>query len=300
MKILHKRYFFALLFCVFTLGGSAHAADASTSTPVSGVAFTRDLTLGTHGGDISVLQQFLITGGFLPIDTPTGYFGPLTKAALGAWQAQSGIAPAVGFFGPISRAKINTLFAQALIKAMRVQSAYTAAMAAAATANTASPESGATPEATEGSPVRLKIPKISVDADFQYTGLKADGAMQIPDNIIDVGWFTESPLPGEKGNAIVTGHVAQIRGGVMTKPGVFINLHMLGAGDELFVQNNKGESTRFVVRESRLYDPAADATSVFIASDDGAHLNLITCDGTWDTEKVSYSQRLIVFTDAVK
>ncbi|MCX6705132.1 MAG: class F sortase, partial [Candidatus Woesebacteria bacterium] len=120
----------------------------------------------------------------------------------------------------------------------------------------------------------------------------------IPTNIVDVGWFTGSPRPGEKGNAIITGHVAQIRGGVLVKPGVFSNLNELSAGDKLYIVNEKGESITFVVRENRNYDPSADATDVFISADGGAHLNLITCEGTWNPDKLSYSQRLVVFTDA--
>ncbi len=82
-------------------------------------------------------------------------------------------------------------------------------------------------QARSGLPVRLKIPKLNVDAGIQYMGLTPDGVMEIPNNIFDVGWFTGSPRPGEKGNAVITGHVAQIRGGILTKPGVFNNLNEL-------------------------------------------------------------------------
>ena len=148
-----------------------------------------------------------------------------------------------------------------------------------------------------GSPVRLKIPKLNIDAGFQYTGIKSDGTMEIPNNVVDVGWFTGSPHPGDKGSAIITGHVAQIRGGVITKPGVFIDLNKLQAGDKLYVVNDKGVSITFTVREVRSYDPNADATDVFTSKDNGAHLNLITCEGTWNPAQLSYSQRLVVFTD---
>lgn len=151
-----------------------------------------------------------------------------------------------------------------------------------------------------GSPVRLIIPKLNVDAGFQYNGLKSDGTMEIPSNIYDVGWFTGSPKPGEKGDAIITGHVAQIRRGIMTKQGVFYNLSQLQPGDKLYVLNDKGKSITFVVRESQLYDPTADATDVFVSKDNGVHLNIITCEGTWNQAQLSYSQRLVVFTDAVQ
>ena len=121
--------------------------------------------------------------------------------------------------------------------------------------------------------------------------------MEIPQNIVEVGWFNGSPRPGEKGSSIITGHVAQIRGGIMTKPGVFMELNKLVVGDKLYVVNDKGESITFVVRESRLYDPTADASNVFSANDNGVHLNLITCEGTWNPAEQSYSKRLVIFTD---
>jgi len=43
-----------------------------------------------------------------------------------------------------------------------------------------------------------------------------------------------------------------------------------------------------------------DSADVFRATDDGAHLNLITCEGTWSQAQLSYSQRLVVFTDATE
>jgi len=271
------------------IGGSVSAENIS---PTTDSLFNRNLTLGIRGDDVSALQQFLIAGNFLKISTPTDYFGPLTRTALGAWQASVNINPSVGFFGPISRAKINIIAMQSSVvvpETKAVIGAVASTSVAVVIANN-----------SNGSPVRLTIPKLNVDASFQYTGLTSDNIMEIPNNIIDVGWYTGSARPGEKGSAVVTGHVAQIHGGILTKPGVFANLHELRAGDKLYVQNDKGASITFVVRESRLYDPVADATDVFTPNDNGAHLNLITCEGTWNPGQLSYSQRLVVFTDMVQ
>lgn len=286
MKLYYKALLAALLFFLFAVITNAAGDNASSTAATADFAFTRNLGFGIVGDDVSALQQFLIAGGFLKISTSTGYFGPLTKAAVGAWQASENIYPPAGFFGPISRGKIN----------LAVQQAAAAAIQVPNISITTAPV-GATSTADINNPVRLKIPKLGIDAGFQYNGLKSDGTMEIPTNIIDVGWFTGSPRPGEKGNSIITGHVAQIRGGVLIKPGVFSRLNELKAGDKLYVENGKGESIVFVVRESRNYDPAADATDVFESTDGGVHLNLITCEGTWSSDKLSYSQRLVVFTD---
>ncbi|HRH55242.1 MAG TPA: peptidoglycan-binding domain-containing protein [Candidatus Paceibacterota bacterium] len=68
--------------------------------------FTVDLSYGSTGADVNALQQMLIDAGLLAIEAPTGWFGPMTRAALAQWQAAHGVAPAVGYFGPITRAAI--------------------------------------------------------------------------------------------------------------------------------------------------------------------------------------------------
>lgn len=71
-------------------------------------AISSDLTVGSSGNSVIVLQQALVAQGYLtmPAGVSTGYFGSLTKAAVMKWQAANGL-PATGFFGPMSRAKFN-------------------------------------------------------------------------------------------------------------------------------------------------------------------------------------------------
>ncbi len=145
-----------------------------------------------------------------------------------------------------------------------------------------------------GLPVRLKIPKIGVDAAVEYVGLTPDGSMGVPDKLADVAWFKLGPRPGQQGSAVIAGH----RSSKKWIPGVFDNLHELQPGDCVYVQDEKGSTFSFVVRESRTYDPEADAGDVF-SKNDGIHLNLVTCDGTWNTAQKSFSKRLVIFTDAV-
>lgn len=320
--MIKKLTIIASIIFVFIFSVSLHANVANAE----GFVFTRDITIGSRGDDVSALQQILIDSGFLKITAPTGYFGPITKTALSTWQTSRGVSPAYGYFGSISRGefKLSTI-EQALSQNTTLISGCTSTSGFSTTtgtpctsASTISPPITVPPTANilqistpptssatildkgVGLPVRIKIPKINVDAGFQYNGLTSDGAMEIPNNVVDVGWFTGSARPGENGTSVITGHVAQIRGGVVTKPGVFFTLKDLSAGDTLAVINDKGESTTFIVRETRNYDPLADATNVFTSNDNYSHLNIITCEGTWHPDQLSYSQRLVVFTNAVK
>src|SRR5690242_9426602 len=76
--------------------GQTTSTTTTTTTSVS-YAFSRDLTVGSSGADVSALQAILIERGFLHIAAPTGYFGPLTKSAVAAWQASVGL-PSTGYF----------------------------------------------------------------------------------------------------------------------------------------------------------------------------------------------------------
>lgn len=144
-----------------------------------------------------------------------------------------------------------------------------------------------------GLPKYLIIPAINVNANIQHLGINAKGEMDVPNNIIDVGWFKFGSRPGEKGSAVIDGHLDGKNG----EAGVFFNLYKLKKGDTIYVKDDKGMSIAFVVRESRMYNPGS-ADDVFNRSDK-AHLNLITCAGVWDIAKSSYNKRLIVFADIV-
>jgi hypothetical protein len=87
------------------------AARETSATPASEpaavhVTFTRVLSLGSEGADVSALQQILKSAGFYTYPTITGYFGPLTEKALAAYQTTHGLDP-VGYTGPKTRALLN-------------------------------------------------------------------------------------------------------------------------------------------------------------------------------------------------
>lgn len=141
-------------------------------------------------------------------------------------------------------------------------------------------------------PMRLQISRIGVDAPIQNVGLAADGSMDVPKNPFNTGWYELGSRPGEIGSAVITGHVDSLTG----DPAVFADLDKLTIGDIITIEN-EGVSLSFRVREIRIYPAQADATEVFISTDGKAHLNLITCNGTWDTDTNQYTDRLVIFTD---
>jgi sortase A len=143
-------------------------------------------------------------------------------------------------------------------------------------------------------PQRITIPTIGVIAAIQLVGLTPEGAMEVPSSIRDVGWYKYGSQPGEPGSAVIAGHYDGKNG---TK-GVFEKLHLLKRGDKIYIEDSALKMKIFIVRESRRYNPEADSSAVFNQSN-GSHLNLITCEGSWDDAQKSYSKRLVVFADAM-
>jgi len=78
---------------------------ASSSASTTKYTFTKPLTLGNEGIEVTELQKKLTSLGLYsgPI---TGYFGPMTRTAVIALQAQNGLEQ-VGSIGPGTRTVLN-------------------------------------------------------------------------------------------------------------------------------------------------------------------------------------------------
>lgn len=144
-----------------------------------------------------------------------------------------------------------------------------------------------------GLPVRLKIPKINVDAAIDYVGVTPQGELGVPKGPTSAAWYKLGPRPGEQGNAVIDGHF----GYKDNIAAIFDNLNKLQKGDNVYVLDEKGKTATFVVRKLQTYGKNEDSSGIFVSSDGKAHLNLITCQGTWSETQKSYSDRLVVFAD---
>jgi hypothetical protein len=154
----------------------------------------------------------------------------------------------------------------------------------------------AAPVATVGLPLRLSINtgSVQVDAPVEYVGLTPERAMETPDGWWNVGWYELGPRPGEVGNAVLAGHLDSTTG-----PAVFWDLAKLQIGDKVSVTDEFGDTIRFVVRRMEVYGATDAPLNLIFGPTEGAHLNLITCQGTFQGS-AGYDSRLVVFTDRVE
>lgn len=145
-----------------------------------------------------------------------------------------------------------------------------------------------------GLPIQLSIPKLKVDAAISYMGLTASGEMDVPPDLVSVGWYKFGTKPGEQGSAVIAGHLEGTE-----DLGVFIDLDTLRRGDVINVRNDRDKVVSFAVRETRTYRQGERPDEIFNKTD-GSYLNLITCSGTWDNAKKRYSHRYVVFADKIE
>jgi LPXTG-site transpeptidase (sortase) family protein len=171
--------------------------------------------------------------------------------------------------------------------------AATTASSQAATASTASGTGQAAPTATPVPviPVKVAIPAIGVTAPVELVGLTSDGAMDVPKQWNDVGWYKYGPIPGTVGNAAMAGHLDST-----IAPAVFSRLGSLNAGDKVLVTLSNGTTVTFVVKQKVSYPYDAAPIAQVFGPANTANLNLITCGGSWDAFTKNYSNRIVVYT----
>lgn len=140
-------------------------------------------------------------------------------------------------------------------------------------------------------PVRLIIPKISLDASFVLPlGLNADKTVSVPDSYTEVGWYTYGATPGEIGSSVILGHVDSKEG-----PAVFYSLGQLDKGDEVIVEREDGTSVTFVVESKERVLQEKFPTEKVYGKIEYAGLRLVTCTGLYDRGSFQYSHNLIVY-----
>ncbi|MEV1000224.1 class F sortase [Nonomuraea sp. NPDC050202] len=139
-------------------------------------------------------------------------------------------------------------------------------------------------------PVRLRIPAIKLSTRVIPLRLDAKGRLVAPTAFDRVGWNRSGPEPGEKGVAVIAGHVDSATG-----PAVFYRLRQLREGDRIHVDRADGSTVTFRVGRLARYPKSRIPDKEVYGPAPGAQLRLITCGGTFDHARRSYRDNVIVF-----
>ncbi|WP_369139826.1 class F sortase [Modestobacter versicolor] len=139
-------------------------------------------------------------------------------------------------------------------------------------------------------PARVAIPAIDVDTPLAEIGVDGAGALVPPADPDVAGWFAAGPAPGETGPAVLAGHVDD-----RTGPAVFFRLEELAPGDQVVVTGTDGRPVPFTVTRVASWPKDGFATAEVYGPTTGAELRLITCGGTFDRSRRSYTDNVVVF-----
>ncbi|MDG4861429.1 class F sortase [Streptomyces sp. T-3] len=138
---------------------------------------------------------------------------------------------------------------------------------------------------------RVKIPAIQVDAPIQPVGLDAEGWVDAPPaeapNL--AGWFTGAVSPGEKGTAVVVGHVDNMQG-----PAVFYGLGALKKGNRVEVTRKDGRTAVFEIYGIEVFEKNNFPGTKVYGSTGAPELRVITCGGGFN-KKDGYDGNVVAF-----
>ncbi|MGW4483652.1 class F sortase [Amycolatopsis sp. NPDC004368] len=145
-------------------------------------------------------------------------------------------------------------------------------------------------------PVSLDIPKIGARSTLVPLGLNADNTVQVPplSTPLQAGWYEYSPTPGERGPAVVLGHVDGNK-----HEGIFFRLKDMAPGDDVSIARADGTTAHFVVtRVDQVPKDVFPSDAVYGDTPD-SELRLITCGGVFDRSAHNYVDNVIVYARLV-
>jgi hypothetical protein len=147
--------------------------------------------------------------------------------------------------------------------------------------------------AIRADPVRVVIDAIGVSAAVAAVGLEPDGTLSPPRDPSTVGWHSGSRIPGDRGPAVMVGHVDSAHG-----PAVFTGLDNLEVGDVIDVESGDGGIVSFAVSSVTRHPKHAFPTDAVYGPTPDSELHLITCGGSFDRE-TGYADNVVVTATAV-
>lgn len=145
-------------------------------------------------------------------------------------------------------------------------------------------------------PKKLSIPIINVEAQVESVGLDSKKAMDVPKGAMNAGWYNLGVKPGEVGNAVMAGHLDKADG----SPAVFWNVARLKPGDKITVEDENGKSSSFSVTRVTKYPYDDFPLQEVFGPTDKRRLNLISCNGEWNSKTHNYSERTVVYSELIE
>jgi hypothetical protein len=147
------------------------------------------------------------------------------------------------------------------------------------------------PPLHDSQPMRIRIPKVSIDAPLMNVGLDKQKTIEAPPPQYKdlAAWYKGSASPGAKGTAIILGHVDNESG-----PAVFYGLGALKKGARIEVSRADGTTAIFTIYGIEVFAKKDFPAKRVYGETARPELRVITCGGTY-TKAGGYSGNVVVF-----
>ncbi|MCX4718093.1 class F sortase [Streptomyces virginiae] len=143
---------------------------------------------------------------------------------------------------------------------------------------------------------RIRIPTINVDAPVMTVGLDAEGWIDAPppqDRNL-AGWYLNGISPGQRGSAVIVGHVDNAQG-----PAVFYGLGSVKPGNHIEVERYDGRTAVFEVYGVEVFSKEAFPGARVYGDTGHPELRVITCGGGYSKAR-GYDGNVVVFARMVE
>ncbi|MFI6655997.1 class F sortase [Streptomyces sp. NPDC050523] len=140
-------------------------------------------------------------------------------------------------------------------------------------------------------PNRIRIPSIHVNAPLMGLALTRAGSLDVPPAAKPdlAGWYEAGTTPGERGTAVVAGHVDNADG-----PAVFYDLGAVRKGSRIEVDRRDGGTALFSVDAVEVYDARHFPDRKVYGPASRPELRVITCGGGY-SRTTGYQGNVVVF-----
>lgn len=125
--------------------------------------------------------------------------------------------------------------------------------------------------------------------------LNKDGSVNVPSNFSEPGWYVGDRSPGQKGSAVILGHVDNFHG-----PAAFFYLDKMRLGNRVYITLANGKNLVFAVIGIRMYKKTNFPDQLVYGARNYPALQLVTCGGIFDPATGHYLSNIVVFTALIK
>jgi LPXTG-site transpeptidase (sortase) family protein len=139
-------------------------------------------------------------------------------------------------------------------------------------------------------PADLRVADVRLDMRVLPMGVDAAGAMDLPADTAEAGWYRFGPAPGEAGTTVLAAHVDSL----VTGLGAFARLRDVPVGAAVTVTTADGAAHGYRVTDVERTPKTEVPLDLLFQRSGDERLVLVTCGGEFDRRTGHYRDNVIV------